>query len=52
MPMAIVSSAGTPDPHTIIAYDVNDCSKGGEIRCPVEGCSYFHSLSFDFKTAP
>ena len=37
------------DPHIIIAFDVNDFSKGGEIRCPVEGCLCLSSLSFDFN---
>ena len=38
------------DPHIVIAYDIDDLSKGGEMRCPVEGCSCFHSLDFDLKT--
>ena len=40
------------DPHIIVAFDVNDFSKGGEIRCPVTGCACFFSLDFVFKTAP
>ncbi|MBP7831678.1 MAG: hypothetical protein KA028_01525 [Candidatus Pacebacteria bacterium] len=36
------------DPHVVIAYDINDFSKGGEIRCPVSGCDCFHTTSFDF----
>ena len=36
------------DPHIIIAYDVEDFSKGGEMRCPVEGCSCFSTVSFNF----
>ena len=39
-------------PHLVVAYDVNDFSKGGEVRCPVAGCSCFNSLHFDLKTAP
>ena len=40
------------DPHDIIAYDVNDFSKGGEMRCPVEGCGCFHTVDFNFRTTP
>ncbi|HEV2395833.1 MAG TPA: hypothetical protein VGS27_02680 [Candidatus Sulfotelmatobacter sp.] len=40
------------NPHLVIAYDVNDFSKGGEMRCPVEGCTCFHTVDFDFKTTP
>ena len=40
------------DPHIVIAFDTSDFSKGGETRCPVEGSTCFHSLDFDFKTAP
>jgi hypothetical protein len=40
------------NPHMVIAYDTSDFSKGGEIRCPVAGCSCFHSLDFNFKTTP
>lgn len=40
------------DPHIVIAYDTSDFSKGGEMRCPVAGCSCFHTLDFDFKTTP
>jgi hypothetical protein len=29
---------------------VDDFSKGGELRCPVEGCSCFHTLGLDLKT--
>jgi hypothetical protein len=36
----------------VVAYDVNDFSKGGEIRCPVAECSFFHSLGFDIKATP
>jgi len=35
------------NPHLVIAYDVNDFGKGGEIRCQVEGCSCFHTVSFN-----
>jgi hypothetical protein len=37
------------NPHTVIAYDVNDLAKGGEMRCPVEGCDCFQTLSFDLS---
>jgi hypothetical protein len=40
------------NPHIVVAYDVNDFSKGGEIRCPVAECSFFHSLGFDIKATP
>lgn len=40
------------NPHIVVAYDTNDLSKGGEIRCPEAGCSCFHSLDFDFRPAP
>ena len=39
------------DPHIIVAYDGNDFSKGGEMRCPVVDCSCFHTVSFDFKAS-
>ena len=39
------------DPHIVSAYDVNDLSTGGEIRCPVAGCTCFRNLDFDLKTA-
>jgi hypothetical protein len=35
------------DPHLIIAYDVNDLTKGGEMRCQVPDCSCRQTLSFD-----
>jgi len=28
-------------PHIIVAYDTDDFSKGGEIRCPIDGCLVF-----------
>jgi hypothetical protein len=37
------------EPHVIIAYDVNDLTKGGEMRCPVEGCDCSQKLSFDLS---
>jgi hypothetical protein len=37
------------DPHIVVAYDTMDFSKGGELRCHVEGCSCFHSMDFKFK---
>ena len=40
------------DPHLVIAYDTKDLSKGGEMRCPVEGCTCFHGLDFDFQPPP
>jgi hypothetical protein len=38
-------------PHLIVAYDVNDFSKGGELRCSVAGCDCFRTLDFDFETS-
>jgi hypothetical protein len=38
------------NPHTIIAYDVEDFSKGGEMTCPVDGCSCYSTISFDFSS--
>jgi hypothetical protein len=35
------------DPHVIVAHDRNDLSKGGEMRCQVEDCDCFRTLSFD-----
>ena len=40
------------NPHAVIAYDVNDFSKGGEIQCPVAECSCFHTLNFDLEATP
>jgi hypothetical protein len=37
------------NPHVVIAYDVDDLSKGGEMRCPVEGCDCFQTLGFDLS---
>jgi len=37
------------NPHIIIAYDVEDFSKGGEMRCQVEECSCFSTVSFNFN---
>jgi len=37
------------DPHLVIAFDVNDFSKGGEMRCPVEGCSCLSPISFNLS---
>jgi hypothetical protein len=34
------------NPQVVVAYDTNDFSKGGEILCPVAGCSCFHNLDF------
>lgn len=36
------------DPHIVIAYDGSDFSKGGEMRCQVEGCECFSTVSFNF----
>jgi hypothetical protein len=36
------------NPH-IMAYDVNDFSKGGKMRCQVEGCPCLSTLSFNFE---
>ena len=35
----------------VVVYDMNDFSKGGEVRCPVAECSGFYSLDFDLKTS-
>jgi len=40
------------NPHIVLAYDTSDFSKGGEVRCPVEGCTCFRTLDFDFRTTP
>lgn len=37
------------NPHLVIAYDTSDFSKGGEMKCPVVGCSCFMTLDFDLK---
>lgn len=37
------------NPHIVVAYDTNDFSKGGEIKCQVEGCPCFHNLGFNFS---
>jgi hypothetical protein len=37
------------NPHVVIAYDVNDLAKGGEMRCQVEGCDCFQTLGFDLS---
>jgi hypothetical protein len=39
-------------PHMVVAYDINDFSKGGDVRCPLAGCGCSHSLDFDLKTTP
>ena len=36
-------------PHLVIAYDVNDLTKGGEMRCQVADCTCFQTLSFDLS---
>jgi hypothetical protein len=38
--------------HLVVAYDMSDLSKGGELRCPVVECNCFHNLDFDLKIAP
>jgi hypothetical protein len=35
------------DPHVVIAFDRDDLSKGGIIKCPVENCNCCTTLSFD-----
>jgi len=37
------------DPHVIVAHDSNDLAKGGEMRCQVEDCDCFRTLSFDLS---
>jgi hypothetical protein len=39
------------NPHIIVAFEGNDFSKGGEMRCQVDGCPCFSTVSFDFKPA-
>ena len=36
-------------PHVIVAYDVNDLARGGEMRCQVGGCDCCRTLSFDLS---
>jgi hypothetical protein len=38
------------NPHIIVAFDANDFTKGGEMRCQVEGCPCYSTASFDFKS--
>lgn len=40
------------NPHLVIAYDGNDLTKGGEIRCQVADCDCFRTLSFDLSDKP
>jgi hypothetical protein len=37
------------NPHMVIAYDVNDLSKGGEVRCQIKDCDCFRTMSFDLS---
>jgi len=37
------------NPHIIAAFDANDFSKGGEMRCPVENCECFATVHLDMK---
>lgn len=37
------------DSHIVIAYNTNDFSKGGEIRCPVPNCPCFSTISFNLE---
>jgi hypothetical protein len=37
------------DPHLVIAYDVNDLAKGGEMRCQVADCDCLQTLNFDLS---
>ena len=36
------------NPHIIVAFDGTDFTKGGEMRCQVEGCPCFSTVSFNF----
>jgi hypothetical protein len=36
-------------PHLVLAYDGNDLSKGGELRCHVADCDCVRTLSFDLS---
>ncbi|PIR38409.1 MAG: hypothetical protein COV34_02275 [Candidatus Zambryskibacteria bacterium CG10_big_fil_rev_8_21_14_0_10_42_12] len=35
------------EPHIVIAYDTNDFSKGGEMRCQIEDCDCISTISFN-----
>ncbi len=35
------------NPHLIIAFDSDDLSKGGFIKCQVENCDCYTTLNFD-----
>jgi len=37
------------NPHVVIAYDGDNLSRGGEMRCQVEDCNCFRTLSFDLS---
>jgi hypothetical protein len=37
------------NPHIIIAYDVKDFSKGGEMRCQEPNCNCFRAISFNLQ---
>jgi len=44
----ICNLCGHPfDPHLVIAYDRDDLTRGGELRCQVDGCDCLRTLSFD-----
>jgi hypothetical protein len=36
-------------PHLVIAFDKDDLTKGGEVRCPVANCGCLRPLSFDLN---
>jgi hypothetical protein len=35
------------NPHVVIAYDVNDLAKGGQMRCQVKDCDCLQTLNFE-----
>ena len=37
------------DPHIIMAFDVKDFSKGGEIRCQIDGCGCLWTASLNLE---
>jgi hypothetical protein len=37
------------NPHIVIAFDVDDFSKGGEVRCHINGCDCVWTASFNLE---
>ena len=38
------------DPHLVIAFDTNDFSKGGMMKCNIENCECSSDLTFNFDS--